>query len=261
MSGIERQCLRFRLPVETLRARNLVDAGGRTKWVSRSGQSIEPELLAIEHYASNGWCGSWCEGGTLNLTMKSAALPFLIKHNSFGNPTDAITRYFEAQCTILRDRHEELLAQVQQTTRGQMRSMAKRLLADTFVRDAYPRVTVSGILALWEALGRQTFVKITATFLTDPYRFRAGWPDLTLVRDNSVRFVEIKTTDTLRAAQIAIVEYFAHPIGLDFRVCHVVHSQDEKTGIAARPVNSTESPSIKQHKTVLSRLLKVWGLR
>jgi len=231
MSGITQQCFQFTLPVEELRARGLVDAGGRTRWVSRSGQSVEPELLAIEHYASDGWSGSWCEGGTLILAMKSAALPFLIKHNSFGDPADAITRYFEAQCHILRDRHEGLLAHIQDARRRHMRKMATRLLTDTFVRSRYPRVTLSGILALWEALGQETFLKIAELFLTDPYRFRAGWPDLTLVRDNSVRFVEIKTTDMLRASQIAIVEHFAQPIGLDFRVCHVQHSHMESIAI------------------------------
>mgnify|MGYP001271722953 CR=1 FL=1 len=134
------------------------------------------------------------------------------------------------------------------------------LFADTFVREACPRVTASDILALWEAFGQEAFVKIAATLLSAPYRLRTGWPDLTLVRDNSVRFVEIKTTDTIRASQIAVVEHFAHPIGLGFQMCHVVRSQDEKTEISARSVNNIESPSTKRHRAPFSRLLRVWGL-
>jgi len=231
LTGIKRQGARLGLPVDELDAHSLRDSGGKTRWVNRSGQSVKPELLALEYYTNDGWRGSWCEGGTLNLAMKSAVLPFLIKHNSFGDPTDAIERYFEAQCEILRDRHGDLLTQIEIATRDQMLNMGTRLLADSFVQSAYPCVTLSGILALWEVLGQETFLRITEVFLEDPYRFRAGWPDLTLVRENSVRFVEIKTTDTLRASQIAIVEHFARPIGLDFRVCHVRHGQKEDPAI------------------------------
>lgn len=261
MSGIERQCLQFRLPHEELHAYRLVGVDGRTKWVTRSGRPVEPELLVMEHYTDEGWRGSWCEGGTLNLAMKSAALPFLVRHNSPSNPAGTITPCFEAQCHILRGHHEGLLAQIRDATRGQVRKAAKRLLADAFVRSAYPRVTVPGILALWEALGQATFRKIAKVFLTDPYRFRAGWPDLTLVRDNSVRFVEVKTTDQLRASQIAIVECFAQPIGLDFRICHVVRSQNREEAVARASGNAAESRSTKRHSSLWSRLLKIWGSR
>jgi len=38
--------------------------------------------------------------------------------------------------------------------------------------------------------------------MEDPYTYRSGWPDLTMVRDGSLLWAEIKTSDRLHMSQI-----------------------------------------------------------
>src|SRR5207248_1456345 len=104
LTGVSRQCFEHGLPIEVLRERVAPGIQEKKRWVATDGSLAEPELLVLERYMGKGWHGSWCEGGTLNLAMKSAALLFLTKYNFFNNPADAIRRYFEAQCELLKDR-------------------------------------------------------------------------------------------------------------------------------------------------------------
>ena len=65
-------------------------------------------------------------------------------------------------------------------------------------------------------------------FFEKPYEYRAGWPDLTVVGD-SLRFVEVKTTDLLHESQIRFAKELALPLGLQ---CEVVQlCSDGKVGL------------------------------
>jgi hypothetical protein len=46
-----------------------------------------------------------------------------------------------------------------------------------------------------------------------PYDYRSGWPDLTVIEDGEVSFIEIKTTDLLHASQLRFAEEIAKPLG------------------------------------------------
>jgi hypothetical protein len=154
--------------------------------------------------------------------MKAAAFPVLVRYNTFGDRGDARTRYLEAQCTILADRRQALLNQVRSVGRAELLAAAAEILAEPFVRGAYPRVTLEGIAGLWGALGAERLTEIFEVFLRAPYEYRAGWPDLTLVCGDQLRFAEVKTTDALHKSQFRVIDAFIKPLGLDLSIVHVV---------------------------------------
>ncbi|MCK4346433.1 MAG: hypothetical protein KAX05_14210 [Bacteroidales bacterium] len=59
------------------------------------------------------------------------------------------------------------------------------------------------ITSLYYALGNESLTNIIKLYLSDPNSFGKGWPDITaLTKDNSVKLIEIKTTDKLHISQI-----------------------------------------------------------
>lgn len=74
-------------------------------------------------------------------------------------------------------------------------------------------VTVTRLLALWDGIGAWRLAQLAAIVVTDPFYFRAGWPDLTLVGHDGLRFVEVKTTDKLHSSQYNVIREVLQPCG------------------------------------------------
>jgi hypothetical protein len=58
-------------------------------------------------------------------------------------------------------------------------------------------------------------------FMRNPYDFRAGWPDLTIARENELRFVEVKTTDKLHSSQKNTITEVLKPWGASVSVLQI----------------------------------------
>jgi hypothetical protein len=194
------------------------------QWIY-AGIGVEhPEEIGLLHYQNRGYEGCWCEGGTLNLLMKAACYPVLIKYNTFSDRQDARRRFFEAQCTILASRGSEILRAIRRAGFSEIEQAAAEILGDEFIQEYYPRVRTEFVCKLWKVLGAERLAEITRIFLTRPYDYRSGWPDLTLINDRQLRFVEVKTSDLLHRNQFRILETFGKPLGLKFSVAQIVAS-------------------------------------
>jgi hypothetical protein len=223
-SRLPEQCAFYGVAIETICSA----VGSKPRARKYGGEELDhPELAALAHYQEAAYTGSWCEGGTLKLLMKAAAFPVLVKWNYFHDRADARTRFFEAQCTLLKGHEAELLDRIATAPLGQIESAAAEILNEAFIQAAFPRVKLDLIIQLHKALGSELVAKIAQIFVTNPYAFRAGWPDLTLFKDGFVRFVEVKTTDLLRAEQTRIIQNFAQPLKLNFAVAHVVRKRGQ----------------------------------
>ncbi|WP_371264495.1 VRR-NUC domain-containing protein, partial [Salmonella enterica] len=53
------------------------------------------------------------------------------------------------------------------------------------------------------------------------YQYRSGWPDLTLIRDKSIKFVEVKTTDNLHKSQLTTIPVILDVLPNTIVVCRV----------------------------------------
>lgn len=84
------------------------------------------------------------------------------------------------------------------------------------------------VTALYHALGPDRCAAIASRFLTDPYAYSKGWPDLIWVEDGRVGLIEVKTTDRLHRSQIVTIPEMTAvagtPVGV---VCVREHRQSE----------------------------------
>lgn len=216
------QCQELNLPLTRLPWAAAAIPSGRRKWDDGTGHAVDPELVVLADRHRHGFSGVWCEGGTLNILMKAASLPFLIENNSFNEPQDAVRRYFEAQCAILYERRAALLDSIATASATAVRTHATRILADPFVASVYRAVTLDVVCELFDSLGSKTLLSIVEIFTKAPYDYRAGWPDLTLLKDGQTRWVEVKTSDKIHDSQARIVRAFRDPLKLTFEVVQVV---------------------------------------
>ncbi len=148
-----------------------------------------------------------------------AGLSWLQANNVLG-PDDAITRYLEAQIQISFESSAEFVQEISNVGLDEFHANFQTIYASEFIRAEYPDIAEDFMMQLF-AQNRRTIVKIAEIFVTAPYEFRAGWPDLTLVKGTELKFVEVKTTDALHKSQIRFIEKFRKPLNLDFSVCHI----------------------------------------
>jgi len=187
---------------------------GKKQWRLGNAVNVPPEVAVAEHVAAAGRLCSWCEGGSINLLIKAAALDTLARRNLFEDRSDAIRRYLEAQLTLLQDHKVEILSAVRSITPKRLAENIAEILADDFIREAYPRVKESFLLKLAATTGLDFIVRAATIFFTRPYEYRAGWPDLTILDDTGVQFIEVKTTDLLHDSQLRFAREVAAPLGL-----------------------------------------------
>lgn len=68
----------------------------------------KPEIDALKHFSAQGFVGAYCEGGSVLLLIRAAALDVLAQLN-FSGRRDACTRFTEAQLTIYKESPELIL--------------------------------------------------------------------------------------------------------------------------------------------------------
>lgn len=175
-----------------------------------------PELYALTLAHKDGWTGAACEGGTMLTLLKAASFPALVRfamaksHNANAALAFAANNYLEAQ---LVGEDVELAADaISNTTSGAIRE-AFEIIYNGYIVNQYFGLTADLLVQLFEALGSATLCRLILALGKAPYKYRKGWPDLTLVRGAEVRFVEVKTTDRLHGSQLTTIPYVAGIMG------------------------------------------------
>lgn len=161
----------------------------------------KPEIDALNHFLAQGFTGAYCEGGPVLLLIRAAALEVLAQFN-FRGRSDACTRFTEAQLTIYKESSELILNAIRNTDKAQVVSHFNEIYQSPQIPEYYPGLTAGIISSLFAAIGADRLAQITAAIMEDPYKYRAGWPDLTMEKGSEMHWVEIKTTDRLHMSQI-----------------------------------------------------------
>lgn len=182
----------------------------------RSNGKERPELRALSIYQDEGWEGAACEGGTILTLMKAASFPALIRWNrSVWHPDSdpdggAASFYFEAQ--LGEDNVMDIASEIMVATEDGIRNAFSKIYRG-YITGQYFGLNAELLINLLEAIGRYRLKNLVLAISKDPYKYRKGWPDLTLVRDLEVRFVEVKTTDRLHASQLITIPHVANILG------------------------------------------------
>lgn len=118
---------------------------------------------------------------------------------------------------------DELVATVRNATVAQIEANWKIIAASSGNTPAhYPAVRREHVVGLFEALGAERLADIAAAFATTPYDFRSGWPDLTLWKEGSVRYVEVKApSDSFHATQARLISKVLRPLRFEVALAEI----------------------------------------
>lgn len=183
-----------------------------------------PEFKSYEWFKSKGYEGAYCEGGAILTVLKALALNTLTKYNTFDSREDACKRFLEAQFTILKEKKDEILKSVALISDNEFLDNFSEIISYGFIKEVYPGLTVDFAHQFLKAVERRVFVSVAEKFFESPYEYRKGWPDLTLVNNREVRFVEVKTSDKLHQSQIIILNQFRPLLPAKFEVLRLIKS-------------------------------------
>jgi len=153
--------------------------------------------------------------------LKALMLDKLAALNTFNDRNDACSRYLEAQLTIHKDKVDEIIDSIENTSKKNYLSNLKEIFSQPFIQSEHPNLSFECCVALFDAIDTQLFVDVAKKFSEDPYTYRSGWPDLIIVKGKEVKFIEVKTTDKLHKSQLVTIPIFRKVIPYEFSVCRV----------------------------------------
>ncbi|WP_298910947.1 VRR-NUC domain-containing protein [uncultured Psychrobacter sp.] len=164
-----------------------------------------PENAALEYFKGQGYIGTSNEGSMFQNVLKALMLDELARLNTFGSREDACSRYLEAQLTIHQANLEQVIKSISKTTRERFIANLDEIINEVRGTRQDNGLSLETGIAIVDALPRETLTKLTAKFSENPYGYRKGWPDLTLIKGNEIRLVEIKTKDKLHRSQLTTI--------------------------------------------------------
>ena len=163
--------------------------------------SGRPEYAALDYFQENGFIGTPDEGYTFKTILKALILDELSAVNTFDDRSDACVRYLEAQLEMHKDKLDHFVRSSSKTKKRRVISNLNEIGGQDYIR-SYHSFSVKIAIAIFKSVGRESLTNLLAKFSEDPYSYRSGWPDLTIVREREVQLVEIKTTDKLHSSQL-----------------------------------------------------------
>lgn len=205
---LSEQCHHMKLPIERL---------------INANHDLPPEIAAWENYRREGFVGSYCEGGAILILIRAAALDLLASVNTFNSRIDACERFTEAQLSIHQDKSPAIIQAIESATPTCVARNFDEIYANSFVREFYPSLSPEGIVDLFLALGSKRLAAITKAIMEDPYKYRSGWPDLTIIRNGLILWVEVKTTDKLHMSQIVTLSRMKDLLPGELKVLQLIN--------------------------------------
>ena len=164
-----------------------------------------PEVAALNYFEAQGYIGTNIEGFMFHNVLKALMLDKLEKFNIFNLRKDACSRYLQAQFEICKDNIDEIIGSIQYISRSEFSSNLNEVINQVRINGLDTGLSFDVGLAIFDSLSLSTFTEIAKIIAKDPYTNVTGWPDLTLVRDNKIKLIEVKTTDRLHKNQLRII--------------------------------------------------------
>jgi hypothetical protein len=83
----------------------------------------------------------------------------------------------------------------------------------------YKGIDENLVIDIYKSLGNEEIANIGMYYLSS---LSQGWPDLAIVKDNNVRFIEVKQKDKLKRSQIITISELKKSTGLDISVLKII---------------------------------------
>jgi hypothetical protein len=196
----------------------------RKGWVKTRVKPLKPkpEPFALQYFERKGYVGAYCEGGAIGTAIKALCLDALTESSIFYGTSidareDACLKGVVALSHLESDNLKLALDQIEHVSKSKYLKAFSEIISYRDIQEWYPGLTLDFAGALYDALPKSIFIQIAKWISLDSYN-RNGWPDLTLIKDNTVRFVEVKTTDKLHASQLITIPEIVKETGLKVSV-------------------------------------------
>lgn len=189
----------------------------------------KPEIYAFNLFTQEGYVGSYSEFGGFRVCLQSLCLDALTETSPFftGNKNHPSTMGFAREDACLgaimristydKTAIDKICEDITKTTKDKYVSAYLECLSHPMLHQFVKGLDLGFAEALFDAVPKSDFVKITK-WLSADWDNRSGWPDLTIVKGNRLRFVEVKTTDKLHASQINTIPSLMREIGAEVSV-------------------------------------------
>ncbi len=132
----------------------------------------------------------------------------------------AITRHFIKL-------EDELIDIIKNSNKNQVSENYDKILSFQIDKSWYMgnklvEITKEIVLSIYLTLGVQRIIDIAKLFFTDPFAYQKGWPDLTIIEKDEIKFIEVKGNDRLRRSQIITMCDLIKSTDLDISVLKIV---------------------------------------
>ncbi|MGK0235535.1 MAG: hypothetical protein ACI9EK_002074 [Psychroserpens sp.] len=197
-------------------------------WKDNNGDWRSVEKAAFSIYEADGFIGCCEEGALLKFLLKCASVrvcDWLLESDSqrgiegiyaIQNEENNIVDKRDLVWACNSQYYGDLLANVKNSNIDKISEVAK--VCD-YIADGHMKVTDKSLIeVMFSIIGNENLLKIAKTFKSEPYTYRAGWPDLTLMKDGVLEFIEVKApNDRLQKSQKIIYETIFKKLSLPFK--------------------------------------------
>lgn len=172
------------------------------KWLSpHSSNLFSPEEVILDLYINDGWEGSYLEGYPLRL-LQDAACQHIVEKDM--EESFAPDRWLWLACNkgTLRDLIKPSINVCEIMLRKNLEILMRfRSLFGTYNG---AELDIEFLIRLWKTIGREIFKQILELQIDDRGKpqYYTGWSDLTLIKENELQFVEVKTNDRIHKSQL-----------------------------------------------------------
>jgi hypothetical protein len=214
-TALARQCRQIGWPLRVVPA----IPAGKGKWLSKNGEAFRPELLIKEAITHHGADCSWCEGRSIIILIKAAALDLITKYNLIQDRSDAICRRLASLLIFNEQLRFELAQAVRDAPSEDVVKNAEEICSNPDFCQLYPHIRFRFLEVLSRVLTPIRLAEIADVIVRRPYECDIGWPDLTVIDRDRLLLIEVKTTDLFHKSQLNFANEVAKPLQLS---CSVV---------------------------------------
>jgi hypothetical protein len=162
----------------------------------------KPEKALLKYFEKQGYIGSFNEGFDVQILLKALMLDKLEEYNTFKCRQDACCRYLSAQFVILENHIQEIIESMKTVSSKKLELNLNEILNQPFIQDYHPNTSFEIAMSLFCLTDINIWINLAYKISENPYDYCKGWPDLIIIKDKNIEFIEVKTTDKLHTSQL-----------------------------------------------------------
>lgn len=184
------------------------------------------EEVALKYFEEKGYLGTSIEGMALFTILKGYILDKLEKYNRFNSRIEAYRDCLESQLLDLENYKIEITQCIETIDLERFKNNMNEILNDRIVMLFCQGLTSLFAEKIFLALDKEIVKNLFLTIWSNPFLYRNGWTDLILVKDNKIKFVEVKGKDKLHESQIITIQKMKKILPFEFSVIKIIKKKN-----------------------------------